>query len=66
MSADLSPISLSHQLLRLSDYDSSESQEEADYQFTVTAYNWAIAYLVSMSIDLVYMTTSSTWLRKSG
>lgn len=26
MSADLSPISLSHQLLRLSDYDSSESQ----------------------------------------
>ncbi|KAG7592407.1 hypothetical protein ISN45_Aa01g012980 [Arabidopsis thaliana x Arabidopsis arenosa] len=21
-----------------------------DYQFTVTAYNWAIAYLVSMSI----------------
>ncbi|CAH2036709.1 unnamed protein product [Thlaspi arvense] len=26
-----------------------------DYQFTVTAYNLAIAYLVSMSIDLVYI-----------
>ncbi|ESQ34733.1 hypothetical protein EUTSA_v10009949mg [Eutrema salsugineum] len=26
-----------------------------DYQFTVTAYSWAIAYLVSMSIDLVYI-----------
>lgn len=26
-----------------------------DYQFTITAYSWAIAYLVSMSIDLVYI-----------
>ncbi|KAJ3702475.1 hypothetical protein LUZ61_006180 [Rhynchospora tenuis] len=26
-----------------------------DYQFTVTAYSWAIAYLVSMSIDFVYI-----------
>ncbi|CAL9215693.1 unnamed protein product [Arabidopsis halleri] len=28
MSADLSPISLSQQLLRLSDYDSSQSQSQ--------------------------------------
>ncbi|WOL01454.1 hypothetical protein Cni_G10170 [Canna indica] len=26
-----------------------------DYQFTVTAYAWAVAYLVSMSIDFVYI-----------
>ncbi|KAJ8484063.1 hypothetical protein OPV22_016548 [Ensete ventricosum] len=26
-----------------------------DYQFTVTAYAWAAAYLVSMSIDFVYI-----------
>ncbi|KAH0974497.1 hypothetical protein GBA52_016396 [Prunus armeniaca] len=26
-----------------------------DYQFTVTAYSWALAYLVSMSIDFVYI-----------
>lgn len=26
-----------------------------DYQFTVTAYIWAVAYLVSMSIDFVYI-----------
>ncbi|KAL3524156.1 hypothetical protein ACH5RR_016990 [Cinchona calisaya] len=26
-----------------------------DYQFTVTAYTWAFAYLVSMSIDFVYI-----------
>lgn len=26
-----------------------------DYQFTVTAYAWALAYLVSMSIDFVYI-----------
>lgn len=26
-----------------------------DYQFTVTAYSWAVAYLVSMSIDFVYI-----------
>ncbi|GAA0141742.1 secondary carrier transporter [Lithospermum erythrorhizon] len=26
-----------------------------DYQFTVTAYMWAVAYLVSMSIDFVYI-----------
>ncbi|XP_042466309.1 GDP-mannose transporter GONST3-like [Zingiber officinale] len=26
-----------------------------DYQFTVTAYTWAMAYLVSMSIDFVYI-----------
>ncbi|KAJ0981957.1 hypothetical protein J5N97_010212 [Dioscorea zingiberensis] len=26
-----------------------------DYQFTVTAYSWAAAYLVSMSIDFVYI-----------
>lgn len=26
-----------------------------DYQFTVTAYVWAVAYLVSMSIDFVYI-----------
>ncbi|KAK9928459.1 hypothetical protein M0R45_025593 [Rubus argutus] len=26
-----------------------------DYQFTVTAYIWAIAYLISMSIDFVYI-----------
>lgn len=26
-----------------------------DYQFTVTAYTWALAYLVSMSIDFVYI-----------
>ncbi|KAF3614773.1 GDP-mannose transporter GONST4 [Capsicum annuum] len=27
----------------------------ADYQFTLTAYSWALAYLVSMSIDFVYI-----------
>lgn len=26
-----------------------------DYQFTVTAYSWALAYLVSMTIDFVYI-----------
>ncbi|KAG1341949.1 GDP-mannose transporter GONST3 [Cocos nucifera] len=26
-----------------------------DYQFTVTAYSWALAYLTSMSIDFVYI-----------
>ncbi|XP_062029860.1 GDP-mannose transporter GONST3 [Rosa rugosa] len=26
-----------------------------DYQFTVTAYSWALAYLISMSIDFVYI-----------
>ncbi|KAK6794995.1 hypothetical protein RDI58_008448 [Solanum bulbocastanum] len=26
-----------------------------DYQFTLTAYSWAVAYLVSMSIDFVYI-----------
>ncbi|KAH6806588.1 golgi nucleotide sugar transporter 3 [Perilla frutescens var. frutescens] len=26
-----------------------------DYQFTVKAYSWALAYLVSMSIDFVYI-----------
>ncbi|KAG9143026.1 hypothetical protein Leryth_006283 [Lithospermum erythrorhizon] len=26
-----------------------------DYQFTITAYMWAVAYLVSMSIDFVYI-----------
>ncbi|KAI5339455.1 hypothetical protein L3X38_018727 [Prunus dulcis] len=26
-----------------------------DYKFTVTAYSWALAYLVSMSIDFVYI-----------
>ncbi|KAL3366811.1 hypothetical protein AABB24_011489 [Solanum stoloniferum] len=26
-----------------------------DYQFTLTAYSWALAYLVSMSIDFVYI-----------
>ncbi|KAL3374376.1 hypothetical protein AABB24_006050 [Solanum stoloniferum] len=26
-----------------------------DYQFTLTAYSWAMAYLVSMSIDFVYI-----------
>ncbi|KAL5836378.1 hypothetical protein ACOSQ3_015928 [Xanthoceras sorbifolium] len=26
-----------------------------DYQFTVMAYSWAVAYLVSMSIDFVYI-----------
>ncbi|EOY16316.1 Golgi nucleotide sugar transporter 3 isoform 1 [Theobroma cacao] len=26
-----------------------------DYQFTLTAYTWAVAYLVSMSIDFVYI-----------
>lgn len=26
-----------------------------DYQFSVTAYSWAIAYLASMSIDFVYI-----------
>ncbi|CAL9187212.1 unnamed protein product [Musa hybrid cultivar] len=26
-----------------------------DYQFTITAYAWAVAYLVSMSIDFVYI-----------
>lgn len=26
-----------------------------DYQFTLTAYIWAIAYLVSMSVDFVYI-----------
>ncbi|KAG8390243.1 hypothetical protein BUALT_Bualt01G0063500 [Buddleja alternifolia] len=26
-----------------------------DYQFTITAYTWALAYLVSMSIDFVYI-----------
>ncbi|XP_008810740.2 GDP-mannose transporter GONST3-like [Phoenix dactylifera] len=26
-----------------------------DYQFTVTAYSWALAYLASMSIDFVYI-----------
>ncbi|CAH8342284.1 unnamed protein product [Eruca vesicaria subsp. sativa] len=26
-----------------------------DYQFTITAYSWAVAYLVCMSIDLVYI-----------
>lgn len=26
-----------------------------DYQFTITAYSWALAYLVSMSIDFVYI-----------
>lgn len=26
-----------------------------DYQFTVMAYSWALAYLVSMSIDFVYI-----------
>ncbi|KAK9091044.1 hypothetical protein Sjap_024221 [Stephania japonica] len=26
-----------------------------DYQFTVTAYSWAVAYLISMSIDFVYI-----------
>ncbi|XP_031476979.1 GDP-mannose transporter GONST3 [Nymphaea colorata] len=26
-----------------------------DYQFTVTAYTWALAYLVSMTIDFVYI-----------
>ena len=26
-----------------------------DYQFTVMAYSWALAYLVSMSIDFIYI-----------
>ncbi|XWS21637.1 hypothetical protein CRYUN_Cryun30bG0071600 [Craigia yunnanensis] len=26
-----------------------------DYEFTLTAYTWAVAYLVSMSIDFVYI-----------
>ncbi|KAI4378734.1 hypothetical protein MLD38_016172 [Melastoma candidum] len=26
-----------------------------DYQFTVMAYSWAVAYLISMSIDFVYI-----------
>ncbi|MCD7464347.1 GDP-mannose transporter gonst3 [Datura stramonium] len=26
-----------------------------DYQFTLTAYSWALAYLLSMSIDFVYI-----------
>ncbi|XP_058734554.1 GDP-mannose transporter GONST3-like [Vicia villosa] len=26
-----------------------------DYQFTLTAYTWAVAYLVSMTIDFVYI-----------
>lgn len=26
-----------------------------DYQFTITAYSWALAYLVSMSVDFVYI-----------
>ncbi|OAY32435.1 GDP-mannose transporter GONST3 [Manihot esculenta] len=26
-----------------------------DYQFTVTAYSWALAYLVSMTVDFVYI-----------
>ncbi|CAK9135148.1 unnamed protein product [Ilex paraguariensis] len=26
-----------------------------DYQFTLTAYSWALAYLMSMSIDFVYI-----------
>lgn len=26
-----------------------------DYQFTITAYSWALAYLISMSIDFVYI-----------
>ncbi|KAK4375820.1 hypothetical protein RND71_006497 [Anisodus tanguticus] len=26
-----------------------------DYQFTLTAYSWAVTYLVSMSIDFVYI-----------
>ncbi|KAL6176217.1 hypothetical protein ACLB2K_052852 [Fragaria x ananassa] len=26
-----------------------------DYQFTIAAYSWAIAYLISMSIDFVYI-----------
>lgn len=26
-----------------------------DYQFTLTAYSWALAYLISMSIDFVYI-----------
>ncbi|KAF6145014.1 hypothetical protein GIB67_013365 [Kingdonia uniflora] len=26
-----------------------------DYQFTLTAYTWALAYLISMSIDFVYI-----------
>ncbi|KAM3319292.1 GDP-mannose transporter GONST3 [Capsicum chacoense] len=26
-----------------------------DYQFTLTAYSWALAYLVSMSVDFVYI-----------
>lgn len=26
-----------------------------DYQFTIMAYSWAVAYLVSMSIDFVYI-----------
>ncbi|KAJ4844885.1 GDP-mannose transporter gonst3 [Turnera subulata] len=26
-----------------------------DYQFTVTAYSWALAYLISMTVDFVYI-----------
>ncbi|OAY34364.1 GDP-mannose transporter GONST3 [Manihot esculenta] len=26
-----------------------------DYQFTVTAYSWALAYLISMAVDFVYI-----------
>ncbi|KAJ6793666.1 GDP-mannose transporter GONST3-like [Iris pallida] len=26
-----------------------------DYQFTLTAYSWALAYLISMSVDFVYI-----------
>ncbi|KAJ4974004.1 hypothetical protein NE237_007178 [Protea cynaroides] len=26
-----------------------------DYQFTLTAYSWAMAYLISMSVDFVYI-----------
>ncbi|CAN0871167.1 GDP-mannose transporter GONST3 [Linum grandiflorum] len=27
----------------------------SDYQFTITAYSWAIAYLISITIDFVYV-----------
>ncbi|KAI3911309.1 hypothetical protein MKW98_010196 [Papaver atlanticum] len=39
-----------------------------DYQFTLTAYSWALAYLISMSIDFVYIkhVVMTIWLNTWG
>ncbi|KAF9625916.1 hypothetical protein IFM89_027693 [Coptis chinensis] len=32
-----------------------EGRVLTDYQFTLTAYSWALAYLISMTVDFVYI-----------